>query len=159
MFLFCLAVVAGCGGGSDSQSDAAHQDDRVVTTHASAITKVQFIKKADAICDAAKERASEEFRSYLKKNKVPSSGPGMVAKAHDVVNTIIAPAFDLQVKKIGGLGAPRQDVTQVNEILAAMQKGVEKAEEAPLEFIQKGIAMNKASKLAKAYGLTSCSET
>lgn len=157
LFVLSLAVIAGCGGsGSESGTDMAQGSGAGVTTHATAITKVQFIEKADAICEAARERASEEFQNYLKSNTVPSSGPGMVAKAHDVVDTILVPALELQVKKIGGLGAPRQDVAEVNEILAAMQQGVKRAEEEPLEFIQNGTAMNQASKLAKAYGLTGC---
>jgi hypothetical protein len=156
--LVCFAfMLGGCGeGGSNSQTDAANGENGDVTTHAAAITKAVFIKKADAICLAAKERASEEFQIYLRKNKVPSAGPGMVAKAHDVVDTILAPAFELQVEKISGLGAPPKDVTQVNEILVAMEQSVERMKEQPLQFIQKGTALNRVSRLAKGYGLTAC---
>jgi hypothetical protein len=157
--LLCLAVIlGGCGeSGSDARTDAAHGHNGDITTHATGITKAIFVKKADAICLAARERSSEEFQIYLTKNQVPSAGPGMLAKAHDVVNTILAPALELQVKKISNLGAPATDVAQVNEILVAMEQGVERMKEQPLQFIQKGIALNRASKLAGAYGLTVCS--
>src|SRR4051794_18250168 len=134
--LFCLAVMlVGCGeSGGDSRIDAAHERNKDVTTHAAAITKDIFIKKADAICLATRERASKEFQIYLTKNKVPSAGPGMVAKAHDVVDTILAPALELQAKKISSLGAPRKDVTQIDEILVAMKQSVERMKEQPLQF-------------------------
>lgn len=121
------------------------------------MTKAAFIKQASAICLAAKERASEEFEIYLRENKVPPSGPGMVAKAQDVVDSVFGPVYELQVKKIRALGAPRADVAQVGEILTAMQRGVEKAKEEPLEFMRKGTSLNQASRLAEDYGLTACS--
>jgi len=155
--LLYLAVVAGCGGGGPNpQTEVTHNSEGELTTRATAISKGKFVKEADAICEAARERASEEFQKYLKKNVVPSSGPGMLAKAHDVVNTVFVPVVELQVKKISDLGAPRKDVVQVNEILAAMQQGIERAKEQPLQFIRKETAMNQASKLAEAYGLDAC---
>ncbi len=157
-FLLCLALMAGCGGSdNDSQTNTAEANGNEVTAHAAPVTKAEFVKQASAICLAAKERASEEFSIYLEKNNVPSSGPGMAAKAQDVVNTVFGPVFELQVKKIRGLGAPREDVVEVSEILTAMQQGVERAKEEPLEFMQKETAMNQASKLVEAYGLPDCS--
>jgi hypothetical protein len=150
VLIACLVFVGGCGGGGSSAGAE-------VEAHAEAITKAEFVKQASLICLAAKERASEEFEIYLSQNKVPSAGPGMIAKANEVVDEIFGPVFELQVEKIRAIGAPADDVAQVSELLTAMQQGAEEAKEEPLQFIRKGTALNHASRLAEAYGLKACS--
>jgi hypothetical protein len=158
--LALLALVAGCGGGSKDESHATAEqapNTGEITTHGKPLSRVEFIKQASAICEAAKERASEEFSTYIRQNTIPTSGPGMVAKAADVVNTVFGPDYELQIEKISGLGAPQGDKQRVDAILTAMQQGVERARQQPLQFIRHNTALNQASKLAAAYGLNACS--
>ncbi|HEY6550365.1 MAG TPA: hypothetical protein VIY71_04105 [Solirubrobacterales bacterium] len=155
----CLLIIAGCGDSSSDSSQATGGGNNATTrvdpdVHPS---KAEFVKQASAICVATKERASEEFATYIQKNTSPTSGPGVVAKATDAVNTVFSPVYQLQVERISALGAPQGDEQQINAILTAMQQGIERAKQQPLQFLRRNTALSQASKLAKAYGLPACS--
>jgi hypothetical protein len=153
-----LALAAGCGSnsGNASNSTTVGGESTVAATHTGSLSKAEFTKKASAICVAAHERSAEEFAKYSSENNVPSSGPGLLAKASDVVAKIFVPVYELQIEKISALGAPGGDLQQVNSLLIAMQQGIEGAREHPLQFIRRSTAFNRASKLATAYGLPAC---
>ncbi len=158
LLLLCLALPSCGGSGEGSATDTAQSPGQgQIAVHATAISKADFIKQASSICLAAKKRTSKEFETYLGENKVPSGGPGMIAKAEDVVETVFAPIYTSQITQIRALGAPRDDVKQVGAILTAMSEGIQQAKLEPLKFIQKGTALNKASKAVVAYGMPACS--
>lgn len=143
--LFLLTVAAaGCGGSNDEGQTTS-------------LTKAQFIKQANAICLQTKERSVTAFREYSQTHAVPSSGPGLAAKAADLIENIFIPIYDEQIEKIGALEAPSGDEEKVDAILAAMREGIEGARREPLPFIRESAALNHASQLAVAYGLPECS--
>jgi hypothetical protein len=142
------ALGIGCGGGDE--------DGSTVTVSSKVVPKAVFLKRANAICFAAHERTSKEFGEYISTNTIPSSGPGMIAKAEDVIATVFRPAYELQIEMIGKLGSPRGDRQQVETILTAMQDGIDQAGQEPLEFIRHESSFDHASRLAIAYGLGAC---
>jgi hypothetical protein len=157
MVFVLLAVAAGCGGGDGSGSESKSVGDKsTVNTHTGSLSKKEFIRKAGAICLAAHERSAAEFAKYVNDHEVPTSGPGLIAKATDVVAKVFVPVYELQIEKINALGAPKGDLPQVNTMLTAMQQGIERAKQHPLQFIRRPTAFSRASKLATAYGLSAC---
>lgn len=153
--LFAFAV--GCGDSNDSAPESnASGGESAITAHPGSLSKAEFTKKASAICAAAHERSAAEFSKYVNENDVPASGPGLVAKASDVVAKVFVPVYELQIEKINALGAPKGDLQQVTTLLTAMQQGIERAKQHPLQFIRRSTAFGRASKLATAYGLPAC---
>ena len=142
--LVLAGVAAGCGGSSDESQTTA-------------LTKAEFVKQANAICYETKERSAAAYKQYAQTNAVPSSGPGLTAKAADLVENVFIPIYDEQIEKISALGTPIGDEKEVDAILTAMQAGVEGAKREPLPFIRESAALNRASQLAVAYGLPECS--
>jgi hypothetical protein len=160
--LAALTIFAGCGGGTDSsettsaQTSSSRGANNQGAKQGSTSLNASFVNKASAICVAAKERASQEFEEYIASNVIPSSGPGMTDKAKDVVDSVLAPVYELQIKRIEEIEVPQDDRIEVNAILDAMREGVERAKQQPLQFIRHGTAFSQSSKLATEYGLSAC---
>jgi hypothetical protein len=141
-------VVAGCGGGSD---------DPTVTV--SSISKAAFIKKADAICKEGSARMQKGFSVYLRKNK-----KSIIALRHPdkedyegLIGGVLVPNLEREIKEIRALGAPSGDQEEVEEILNALEEGIETAENDPGAVKSSSEAIfGIASRLGKEYGLEVC---
>lgn len=154
-----LVTAQGCGGsGGDSTQSSTPTTANSGDSNPSqpSPSKAQFIKGASKICIETKERSVIAYRKYSQENTIPSSGPGLAAKAADLVENVFAPIYDEQIEKIGALGAPPGDAQQVDAILASMRSGIEAAKRQPLSFIRSPAALDQASRLAVAYGLPAC---
>jgi predicted small secreted protein len=139
-------IAAGCGGGDDSSSEG------------SSITKAQFVKQADAICEKGNKETEAEFEEFaeeegLGENKQPSK-----AQQEKAITDIVAPGVQKQIEEIDGLGAPEGDEKQVEAIVTSVEEGVEEIEENPGSLTEGKNPLAKGSKLAKEYGLKACGE-
>lgn len=165
VLIFAAALItlsaAGCGGGGDSQESASQGEagGGEITVQSGSLSKADFIKRASAICVATSEKSRNGFIAYSQENNVPASGPGLAAKASDFVNTVFAPVFQEQIDKITSLGAPNGDEEQVSALVNAMQQGLEEGKQQPLLLIKGDPFLNRASKMAVAYGLPACATT
>jgi hypothetical protein len=139
-----LVVVAGCGGGSDSSSS-------------SSITKAQFIKQADAICEKGDEESSEEVEKFVEDNNVNTNKPTK-KQQEEVVTQVVAPNVQGQIEEIDALGAPEGDEAKIEAMVDAVEEGVEEIEAEPTKLIEGKNPLAKGSKLAKEYGLKTCGE-
>jgi hypothetical protein len=138
------AVVVGCGG---SDSDTS-----------SSLSKAQFIKQADAICEKSNDKVGSEFESYAKEqgwdeNKEPSK-----KQQEEAITDVVAPSVQTQVDEIKDLGTPAGDEDQVEAMLTAVEEGVETLEEDPSQLTEGKNPLAKGSKLARDYGLEKCGE-
>jgi hypothetical protein len=154
-----VLALGGCGGndGGGSSQTTAQATSGSTESQAQPLSKAEFIKLGNAICIETKERSTIAYREYSRENTIPSSGPGLATKAADLISTAFAPIYEKQIEEIGALGTPNGDEEEVDAILSAMQQGVEGAKKQPLAFIRGATSLNRASKLAVAYGLTDCS--
>jgi hypothetical protein len=146
-----LLLASGCGG-----SDSAPQTDSGSESTVE-LSKAEFVNKASIVCKAAQERTTEEFGKYIQKNRIPTSGPGVAVKAADAFRVVFRPAIEKEIDVLDELSPPAKDEQEVDKILAAMQQGLEEAEDDPLEFIQTSSTFEDASRLAIAYGIPACS--
>lgn len=144
VFAAALLTYAGCGGGSsDDQTDS--------------LTRAQFIAQVNAICATTEKKAQTEYVAYVRRNNVPASGGGLNAKAADFMSSVVAPLYQNEIEQISSLGIPDGDKKEIGSILDAMRQGLNKGQDEPLAFIRgENTSLVKASKLAGAYGLTSC---
>jgi hypothetical protein len=128
-------VAAGCGS---SNSD---------TTSTAAISKPEFLAKANAICKTgdAKQTAAQEA---LGKN------PTQAEISNYTTNTLI-PNVQAQIDQVKALGAPSGDEAKVNSMLALAQADLNKIKANPA-LINQGDQFVNFEKVAHPYGLTSC---
>jgi len=64
-----IALVAGCGGGSDSTTGGDSSES------ASSLTKAQFIKQADGICEQGNKAVAAEAEEFAEENEIDIEKP------------------------------------------------------------------------------------
>jgi hypothetical protein len=145
-FAAIMVIVAGCGGGDDSSSDS------------SSITKAQFVKQADAICEKGNKESEAEFEELAKEKGFSEKKEPSKPQQEEIISEIVAPGVQKQIEEIDALGAPEGDEKQIEAMVAAVEEGVEEIEENPASLIEGKNPLAKGTKLAKDYGLKACGE-
>jgi hypothetical protein len=150
-------VAVGCGssdGGSDSSSTVT------VTVQTGSLSKAAFVKKADAICKAARTEFLAEFASFSKEHLSEFANPKNREEIFKkVLETMLGPNVEGQIEQISKLGAPSSYAPEVETFLNALQKRIDKAQEEPLGLIATPYPFKKAENVAKQVGLQGCSES
>lgn len=139
--LAVLAVMAlaigGCGGGDDDEAS---------------LTKAQFTRQANAICDKSNDERVAEFRARMSVTGLSNDQERVEA----VQEAFIAP-FEEMVGELEDLSPPEGDEEKVEAIFTEMEQGVDDLEKDPLVVFEGEEKMfDKANELASDYGLTSC---
>jgi hypothetical protein len=148
-----VAVVAGCGGGGSSTSSGDTSG-----SEEAALTKQQFIAKADGICKAKDTELNEEVEKFVKEEGISESKKPSKDQEIELVENYVVPNIKAQGEEIGELAAPEGDEEQIEKIVTSLDKGAEEAEEDP-ESIVGGNSTNPfetATKEAQAYGMKVC---
>jgi hypothetical protein len=122
-------VLVGCGGSSSAEP----------------LKKPQFAREANSICQEA-----EAERAKALKNTA-SSQSGLAE-----LTTIALPPIQKMTEELGELGVPVGDDKEVDAIIAAFEKGVERVEADPANLDAAVVAFAEANKLAEDYGLADC---
>ena len=133
-------VAAGCGSDSSTTDSTA------------SLTKAEFVKQGNAICDAGNKEINAGFEEFLPKGKQPSK-----AELDEAMETVLIPSVTKQVEEIRALGAPEGEEEAVEDFLVGAEEELEKGEEEPASLATDA-SFNKTSQEAKALGLTSCAE-
>jgi hypothetical protein len=133
-------VAAGCGGDDDDGDGEA-------------LTKVEFISQADAICAEGDREIDQAGREAFGDQR-PSE-----QEIEQFATDTVAPNIQNQIDGIRALTPPEGDEQQVAEILDAAQNGIDEIEQDPSLLNQgpdAGGAFTEANNLATEYGLTDC---
>ena len=152
--LAIAVVAAGCGSSSSGGSSSSSGGDE---SAASALTKPEFIKAADAICEESNEALEGEANEFAKENEIDIEKP-TEAQQEEVVSEVVAPAIRAQAEGISALGAPSGEEEEVEAIVEAVEAGAEEAEEDPGTLVsgEGGGPFKEANELANEYGLKVC---
>jgi hypothetical protein len=143
VFLIAL-LVAGCGGGDDDSSAGEPS-----------LSKEEFIAKADAVCKRGNKRVEIAFGEFLNENKdikrpEPSDYEGLVGD-------VLVPSVKQEIEEVRALDAPDGDEGEIDEMITALEEGVETAEDNPKAVTASSDAVfGIASRLAGEYGLEVC---
>lgn len=130
----CLAL-AGCGGGDET----------------TALTKAEYVAKANAICVNEKKALEGEIEQYSEDRNLKYREPS--AKViEDVAEEVLLPSLERRIRKLKALAAPQGDEGEVAAIIAAAEKGLQ----AEPQLLISGKSFDKAEKLATQYGLHEC---
>jgi hypothetical protein len=177
-----VLALGGCGGGSssDSSSEAStagessgkssqgqgesSPEEATGGESGSAggggeISDAAFVKQANAICEEGKKKSIEKMGAYVRKLKEESGGSKKQALSHlrEAIQVVIVPGIAEQVEEVRALDVSGADKARVDEFLAAMEEGIESAEEAKgsstAPFAK---SFKRSAQLAHEIGLDGC---
>lgn len=152
-----LAAVAVAGllgsTGAGVLAPAAGAADAVPET-----AKTRFIKQADAICDAGRNRLRDKVEGYESRKQGGSTATRKVATPSDVarfVRDVAADEISSQITALAALKPPTGDAAEFKKILAAARTALAAVRKNP----QNAAFDNPFAAVGKsfaAYGITSC---
>jgi hypothetical protein len=151
--VLAIAVVgAGCGSSSSDSSGSGGEE-----SSASTLTKSEFIKAADAICEESNEAIEGEANEFAEENGIDTEKP-TEAQQEEVISQVVAPAIRAQAEEINSLAAPSGEEESVEGIVEAVEAGAEEAEDEPGVLLSEkgGGPFEEANELANEFGLKVC---
>jgi len=143
-FALASLVLASCGGGEDDGGFSPVVSDP--------LSKVEFLRQADAICQSSESRIEAAADDLLTAKGDPSP-----EEVEQVAIDLIVPALETEVSAISALGAPEGDEDKVKAILDATQAGIGEIEANPRALLD-GVpeSLREAEQLAREYGSRQC---
>jgi hypothetical protein len=117
-------LTAGCGGSSNASDASAASE--------APLTKAEFIKQGDAICEKAHQKIYDEAKKYREVHAKELEKLGGVAAEEKLIRLVMLPAVLEEAKGMEALGAPKGDDKQIESFVAAIERGVEKAKKNPM---------------------------
>lgn len=140
-----VAVLAGCGGGSSTSNGSE-----------ASLTKAQFVKKGDQICERNYTRREQVLAGYLAKAEKEGQLP--LAKQEEVLVDQIMPIFREESEQLNELGLPTSETQKAEEILKGLEAAIAAVESEPDVALTKGTRVQFAAveNLAHSYGFEFC---
>lgn len=136
-----IAGLGAAGCGSDSKSTSS-------STSTTAITKAEFLAKANAICTKGNKQ-TDAAGAKLGENPSP-------AQITAVVKNTDVPAIQTQIDGIRALGAPSGDEATVTNLLNLAQADLNKVKSNPALLAGESDPFADFAKIAHPYGLEAC---
>ncbi len=144
--ILATALLGGGCGGSSSQVDV----------QTGALTKAEFIERANAVCKAVRSNFTQDFANYYRDhplNKAPSEEEWL----EGIIETAVQPNYEIKmVKEIGAIGVPGEEKEEVVAFLEALRQRIDELKEKPAELNKTPYPFAKPAALAKKYGLDGC---
>lgn len=139
--VLAIAVVgAGCGS-SDDES----------------LTKAEFVRQANAICEKGNKQRIKEYTAFLKGR---GDEPKTLAEANKGVDEageeLLAGFYEKRAEALAELPPPSGDEEEVAAIVDAFEQGADDAAQDPSAIAGGVPGIEKGVKLAAAYGLEVC---
>ncbi len=166
----CIALLfSGCGGSSGDSSSSSDTSgggasgDTQIVVEGNSLTKAEFIKQADRICEQQRGQFEEKFEEIVGAGGLNALASVKLPKAEALVYEAYAPPHEQIVEQVSALGAPDGDEQVITALLEAIQTGVDEAEREPLKFSQSTKedfpSVAKAERLSIEYGLNICGQS
>ncbi len=142
-------LVVGCGSGGDNGESSEST---------ASLSKAQFLKQGNAICEEGSKSINAEFEEFSKENNLSETKEPPKPVHEEAVEEILIPAISSQIEEVKALGTPEGDEGELEKLLTAEEEVLEEAEENPTSLFETSAKQKEANKLASEYGLTACGE-
>lgn len=142
----------GSAGGSETSEGGAGAtaEDSEAT-----VTKAEFRKRADAICEKAIKGREAALQAKLK-NQLKGKERLSRAEEEEVVSTIVLPPIEAMAEELGELPLPQEGEEQAAAVVSSFESGVEEVKANPGKMLTSNSPIGEAGELAKKYGLKAC---
>jgi hypothetical protein len=136
-----VLTLSGCGGSGGDSTERA-------------LTKAQYIKQADAICNKAKDKQLRGLTAYVKKH--PESREIQSAQEAAVV-AVGLPPDRVGIEEIRSLNPPTAHEQEISSLLDEMEAALKKSEEDPTTVVT-GVRspFEEVNQRAAKYGFEAC---
>lgn len=138
-----LVVIAGCGSDDDEGGEET-------------LTKVEFIKQGDQICEKTEEQSEKDAEAFAEENGFNLENASE-AELEEAVAEVLVPVLNQQIDEIDALGAPEGDEETIEELIVALEDGAAEVEDDP-SVVFSGKPLKEASQIAADYGFEICGE-
>ena len=141
----CLLAIglamAGCGSGSDSST--------------ASISKAEFIKAADSICEEAAKRVQADYAVFLKEHEKVTNPTK--AEFDELADQVFVSNVEDEIAELQALGRPAGDGGKIEAFIDARQESIQIAEENPKMLLTEGAKVTaKSAQIAQQYGPKTC---
>jgi len=144
-----MVALPGTACGDDDSDDG-------ITTTTTALTKQQFVREANRICERSDDKLERASRQFFA--DAPSGQEAPPEEIEQFGEKTVYPTIQDEIDRIRALGAPAGDEDQVKALLDAAQRGLDTLKDRP-DQLPRGAAapaFDEADKLAGNYGLDQC---
>jgi predicted NACHT family NTPase len=149
--LAIAAVGVGCGGGDDSATGAGDEDPAgPVTT--SSLSKAQFVKQVNAICEKNQTKQRHDLSVYASEHP----GRSALELLDKALEAIYLPSMEARAAELRELGAPQGDEDQIEDFITTWEESIEVNRVHGAKAQASALKATEARKLAQRYGLTEC---
>lgn len=166
--LLACATIAGCGGdeGDEGGSATSGSDTATGNSGANAGSSDQetssgadseFARQANTICKQASRKILVGISTTEVKD--PSGEPDRQASNVKVIETVLVPSLEEEVRKIGALEIPSENEQEVEAFLAATTQITEDAKSQPSAWSESGSPYAAAERRAAEAGIEECPVT
>ncbi len=146
-----LAVAVALGGCGDSGASATS-----ATTISAPLSKPQFIKQADAICNRVDVKQLAGWRKYLEQH--PNFRADLKGQIKEIM-VVELPPVRSAISEISELPAPKGDEKRIAAIIAELEGAVSRVEKEPSTLLEPAERSPFAdvNERAASYGFEVCS--
>lgn len=142
----CAALV-GCGE-SESSSDSG----AATTIAESSITKPEFVKQANEICERRKNQVVSQSFALSQRKDLPKRQIEQTAGKE-----VLQPLINAQVQELSELGAPPGDKQEIEAFLTSLSRAVDKVADEGIAGIKESHkVLQPVGDMAYAYGIDEC---
>ncbi|HEX4670240.1 MAG TPA: hypothetical protein VH275_09755 [Solirubrobacterales bacterium] len=153
--LAIASIVTGCGSGEEA-THASSSKSAPAETGVRALTKTEFIKQGDAICEKTDKRQEAGLKAYAKKDPLARATKQGQER---MVAAVGLPPIELEAKELSGLNSPSGDESKLKAVVEGIEEALEKAQRNPISVLSgSGNPFNKVDKLAARYGFKACAD-
>ncbi len=157
LFLAAVTMVAGCGdeSGNGNAGDKASSN----ASQNLPLTKAEFIRKAEAICEKADEAQYEEAKKYVNAHAKELNRLEPIPREEQTIRAIEFPSIKKQIEEIRALGAPEGEAKKVDAILSGFEAALRKAHKNPYAIegeIPRENPFRPIAFVAGEYGFNAC---
>jgi hypothetical protein len=146
--LAAAAILAGCG--SDSSSSASATDEA-----AAPLSKAEFVKQADKICEKGIKKKDEAVSAALKEQAEKAQAAPTAKETAKLVEETVLPSYSETVEQLSQLGVPKGDEAKVEKMTGEFESALKALEADPAKANESN-PFEPADKAAEAYGIENC---
>ncbi|HET8863446.1 MAG TPA: hypothetical protein VFM94_09375 [Solirubrobacterales bacterium] len=148
-FVTLVVAVATISAGCGDESSTSTPD---------AVTKAEFIAKANAACEKERDGLEKRVRDFERQLAARNARPLPYA---DMVHFVLLPTIEGEIRRIYQLDLPPADEEQIDAMLSTKKFALDQVAVIPRVPSRKVAERHfvEADKLFRAYGLTSCASS